>query len=561
MSIERLIEFEKTLDQHVESLPIWQLPIRCVLLSLHMAIHSFFAKGGTTGFNAASRASALLPLLARCPAEPIGENALNAFNAYQEADPAAANMIMALNYGHFCQIMPEVHRGYYDANLASDNHFVLTHLTPAFAATEAKDILLSELAIPHLAARRPDVRREIEELAATMPQADLRLVARVQGTYVHFYLNHLVEPPLVTDAAMQAAAGVSSAEFARFQAILFALSDFANDLANALEPQVRAAEPGDPIEAEWLEWISVFWQEEFLLHQFRELAGISEGAARRLMAIFGVDFRVQPPTVEHGGDGFFPPLALLPPEGVMIGPLFVRLFVQSRNLLYALQRIDRKLFDGVVSGHLEPQLIETASQMLSELGGLELRRNVSWNGGEIDLLAFDPKQNIAMHLQAKGALPPQGARMVARLEGRVQEGLDQIRRFRALESADVDKIISRALGREVRGACVFDMLLTRSCFGTHRTWETAGDVSLITLPVLSELTRQGGSDAVASLADIPARAAQFIDAYVAQANPRWVPSTLVLEGGQVDVPMLHYDNGYVERERQRVWRERPVLGR
>jgi hypothetical protein len=96
-------------------------------------------------------------------------NGVPSFGAYREAAPALQQLLLAINYGHFSEVMPQVHRNYYSVTVVGEKHFRLEHRIENSAATEARDIVLSELAMPHVTARPPDVRYAIEQLTHTVP--------------------------------------------------------------------------------------------------------------------------------------------------------------------------------------------------------------------------------------------------------------------------------------------------------------------------------------------------------------------------------------------------------
>jgi hypothetical protein len=168
-ALNQLREFENQLDAEVANLAIWKLPVRCVLFAMHYSLYGFFTSDREKAITIAGRMSHLIPMLAKCPPEPIGANAADAFGAYREADPALQQLLLAINYGHFSEVMPQVHRNYYSVTVVGEKHFRLEHRTENSAATEARDIVLSELAMPHVTARPPDVRYAIEQLTHTVP--------------------------------------------------------------------------------------------------------------------------------------------------------------------------------------------------------------------------------------------------------------------------------------------------------------------------------------------------------------------------------------------------------
>jgi hypothetical protein len=100
-------------------------------------------------------------------------------------------------------------------------------------------------------------------------------------------------------------------------------------------------------------------------------------------------------------------------------PEFLRLFLLERNILFDLNRRDEKLFGAVVAQHLEPLLLEEVRGQFDAFPDLEIRHNCNWTSGqvkgEMDMLVYSRSENTAAHVQAKAALPPQGAPWYARL--------------------------------------------------------------------------------------------------------------------------------------------------
>ena len=60
---------------------------------------------------------------------------------------------------------------------------------------------------------------------------------------------------------------------------------------------------------------------------------------------------------------------------------------------------------------MEPALIAAAVKILQQISQLIVVPNVCWERGEIDILIFNPDENAALQVQAKAAIPPEGARM------------------------------------------------------------------------------------------------------------------------------------------------------
>jgi hypothetical protein len=317
-----------------------------------------------------------------------------------------------------------------------------------------------------------------------------------------------------------------------------ALCDFSNQLAVALwsrQAQLGFESRNQSAWNEALEWMTLFWKENPMVGMLAALSELSTDTVDRLIDWFCLDFRRHPVDIKGAADGYFPPFIRLT-GCILLVPDFALAFLQSRNLLYILQRKDPKAFNTGLSHALEPQLIRTAQQVLEPLGFV-IKTNYIWASGEIDLLIYDANTNTAAHCQAKAPLSPQGARMVERLESRLKEGLDQLKQVRDLSASKRDELIGSALGRRVAGVNVRDILLARSCFGTVKTREAGFGIQLLSLPVLARITAEIKFDSkLCSLPEFLDKCSAYSAALPEKAGAEWVIRELQLNDVRIRVP-------------------------
>jgi hypothetical protein len=377
---------------------------------------------------------------------PVGVSVANAMLALDKAK--FNELLLLVQYGHFCEIMPEVHRGLYDV-LGGDAQFELRHTSQAVADGEACDVVLTEMAMPFYV-QAPADAAHFDGLARTLPTFDLStLVATVKQFYEH-YVNHSYEVPILSDAAFVSATGATYEQFVRFRSAWAAVADFALGMAGAVSRRLQASssnEDKDKLGNELFEWLAVRMKSSFLGGLIIGLTGLAPASFDALMRFFSID--ATNAAAPQGGDGFFPPIVSYS-DSYQFNAAVLRVMLSARNVPYGLNRTDRRKFDNLVSGDLEPQLLMSAEPIFRKIAKVEVVKNHAWGNGEIDLLAYQSSSNIALHVQAKAALPPQGARMVDRVEGRSREGLKQLAAFRALPQGRIDEVISAALEHRSR---------------------------------------------------------------------------------------------------------------
>lgn len=247
----------------------------------------------------------------------------------------------------------------------------------------------------------------------------------------------------------------------------------------------------------------------------------------------------------------------------MFSPDVLLHMTAQRNAVYVCSKSNRPLFDRIVSKEMEPRLLDVVEKQFRRDPALCVRANVTWTVndvvGEFDLVVYDPRRNAVCHVQAKAPVPPQGARMVERLEDRVAEGLDQLRRFRSLDVADRDRVLSGIFGQSIGLPELHELLITRTSFGTVKTWEALGSV----VPTNPQLLKGAiddllGRGSECTLPDLVTRLGSLLDELVRDCMPYWQPTSITLgdprNGSQLEMslPLLKLNGAALQAVRVRL---------
>lgn len=310
------------------------------------------------------------------------------------------------------------------------------------------------------------------------------------------------------------------------------------------------------ISAYW-DWICVTWPAHYFTVLVRQMAGLEPHSFDRLLNLYSVDLRKPEPALAHARDGFFPPLWWLP-DGVFFNPEMLAQSISTRNMVFVLRHLEEKQFNEVVSKHLEPQLLAMATEILLGTPGVTVYPGFNWSVGktksEIDLLVYFSQEDVVWHVQAKGGIPPEGARMILTLEGNVRKGLRQLEAFRNLAPAERERFIEKGLGKAVPGIQIVDVVLLRACAGTDRVWQEKKDVCFLTLPLLAELVRQARAEgSVRPLVECQRRVGSYLGELVTEAGCRWEIGEITLLGQTITMPLLKYDHTVIETRRRQCW--------
>lgn len=553
---EQLVEFERFADQEIAKLDLWKLPLRTVLTMLLMAADGQFIGGRLErrrepepekGTAIISRISYVLPYLRNCTPE-IGYDLADAIEVARPDHFRQINLVLA--YAHFCEVMPQVHKGTLSVSQA-DLGFKLTIPSHEFAEIEELDVILSELALPHFRGIPFHLFNECLDMVKAWPHLRVDdFLKAVKPAYEH-HVSNVLETSLLTAAAYEGALGFTRDQFVRTRAALLAYADFCLGMAGAAEALSNHAYTNarkTKMAQECLEWVVPLILSNHLLGVVAGLTGVHPSAVEKIVERFTVDIWNKSP--QPGGEGFTPPFFRFQ-DSLLFSPHTVRYMMPERNMLYTMNKSDRRRFDNVVSEFLEPALISDADDIFRSFPNLDTRKNIVWENGEIDLLVLDLDAGTALQIQAKSAIPPHGARMVARMEDRTLEAIAQIDRFSQLPPAERDRICLGAFGYNFEVRHWESAILARSCLGTVKAWSELGNIAPMNPQLIAAAAEPFRREGRLDLELFSKSLHAFLRDLRAQATRGWTSAKLKLFDKEIEVPLmdLNYTTIYNVRSR------------
>jgi hypothetical protein len=545
-NLKELEDFEHYADSEMAKLALWSQPVRSILSVIYLSadgqyVGKRFSRSGRrddeVGTATITRMSYVFQFFANCP-RVIGADIDDALSVVDEKFGRDIEQLLA--YAHFCEIMPLVRRGFLTVE-RQPSEFSLSHPSRDFVRHEENDILMSEMVLPHDLAPPPYPIENFKKMVKAWPKLPGdALIEVLKGAYDH-YVENVFELQLLSDDAFKEGFDFSREDFICTRAALMAYADFCLGMADAAELLSARAYTRPrrlKLQREVREWVSPLHSRNHIIGITAGLSGVQPDTAERIMDAFTIDLDKLKAT--GAGEGFFPPFLRLG-DALLFSPHALKRTMPERNVLYTIARTDKTKFDNVVSRHLEPALLEDAAQLLAGLPGVEVRKNVNWEKGELDLLAYHQASNSAFQVQAKAGLPPQGARMVAQVESRTLEATKQIRRFLDLSSDERDSICSSAIGRKVSGVVWSSGILVRTCLGTEKAWNTIEDCVPLNPVLLRSAVNGLSADAEFSFASMEAAVASSLASLRTAAVRGWENKSFTLFGEKIELPMLDLD--------------------
>jgi len=447
--------------------------------------------------------------------------------------------------------MPEVRSGYYKVKVDTAG-FTLQHPSRIFSQAEERDILLTEMSLAFDTHRPPIPVAAFDRMIIDWPtlnNADFIQVLR--GSADH-YLSVFREPALLPEDAYKTGFAFSRVEFQQVRAALMALADYCLGMASAAERQWQSASltKRNHWERECKEWTAPLLSKNFILGTTQALAGIDAKVLDLVMDYFTMD--AEQGDFQNAGDGYLPPFIALG-SSFIFSPYALKTMLPERNLLYVINKRNRTRFDELISAHLEPALLEEAARLIAQIPGVEVAKNVKWTGGEIDILVFQSSSKVAMHVQAKAALPPQGARMTRRIEDQTLKAVDQLKRFDAKSAKFRNELCARTFGKEIVPLSWVSGILSRSSLGTAKAWSAVEGIAILNPLLLTGAVSRIMADSKLSLADLPNITQTLVREITNRAVKGWTNNRINIFGTEVEVPLLDLDYEQITKIRHQLF--------
>ncbi|WP_037469848.1 hypothetical protein [Sinorhizobium fredii] len=550
------IEFEAEADQQISKLILWDGYARSIITFLFHSADVDFSGGRfgryrlrdiERGSMLLSRMSYLVPYF-RQTRKVIGAGVIDALNALSKRE--IEQIRDTLIYAHFCELAPQVRNGYLRCEQTQYGDFVLDHPSAEVAKHEVMDVVASELAMAFIGERPPLNVKALQRMAKLWPHLRSDDVIGVLHDAHAFFLRAVVENPFIAEEDYAATMGFSRASFHSVRAAMMSLAHWCSGMATAseaiyLNKAKKRKRNAEHWATECLEWSAPLLDKGFVVAILKAISKVSDEEFDRIFQFFVEDLNSKGSPLS--GDGYLAPIIAFP-KSYLISPRALHLMTTERNLLYVLNRTERKTFDDVVSHQLEPELLVSAANMFRQLPDVLVATNVQWAEGEIDLLVFSPQTNSALQVQAKAGIPPQGARMTRQVESNTLKAVAQLNRFDAIPPAERDRILSQAFGIGAKGVAWAGAVLVRSSFGTSKAWSELAGRAPFNPPLLKLLVNEHQGQNV-DLTTFPTRAWQSLETISEALFERWDNDEIILFGKTIVIPLMRLNNSEVFRIR------------
>lgn len=501
---EQLFQIETELDDAVKHLKLWELPFQTVLSCLLLTIDSVDkSKGTDTAMDYCSRLSYVYNLVKTLSAKVAINSSTNAILALRPED---AHSLKFLNsYAHFSLLIPQVRRNVMKPSKIEGKYIELEYSSEEAEFAELIDRLYSYLSLQMMVSYKgeEELKVYLKEKAAAK---DLTINATDEAWLKHMFLSfkeYLITVEVLPSSIMTEILGFGYNGYLTFTATIRAFAEFHLHLGSAYlslaqKERDNNVELADELMSEYFENVVNCFDLQFV-DLYVSISGLSKdkimGLLSYYMTIYSNNLGDAIEEKSFCDEGFFPPFCLFG-NYLISSPHSSRYMLPINNILYSINKKQPKFFNDRISSHLEPTLINQLAYLFKTLNSnFRSAKNVSYPGGEADLLVISEIENTCLAIQVKSTIAPDSSRTVKRVQDRALEGINQIEHFRSIPKEDKQRIVNHRFGVKLSETSFIDLLLVRSSAGTELIWKHNSHIRIINYCflawIISEKIKEG----------------------------------------------------------------------
>lgn len=548
---KQILLLEKEMDSIFDSLKIWDLPFQAVLsnlLFLADIVDSPDKKDNP--FDFASRLSYILPQLKkRCNNLTLCNTSLEALRL-AESEEYLKDLSFLNSYAHLSMITPQVHRNTFITREVQNNLIKLEFEDKLTENAELIDRLYSNLAceviIPF------DRLDELGKLIRYEYENDIILGEEEYKWVIQiykYYLRAQVSIKVLPDNVLIENLGFSHEELYKFCAAFRAFADLILVQGNTY----KDLSMNESLSIEEREYLGqayvncmVYQMADRDLELIQDVSGLKEEILYKILSyyttIISNDTGKEIQNISSCGDGYFPPLTLIS-KVFITSPHAIRCLLNVNNLLYSLNITQKRIFDNHISGELEPILIKQIRRVFDGIPGLRSAPNVNYgsDNSEIDILVLSEESGVCISIQAKATLAPDSARTVARVEGRVTEGVTQTQRFEKLSEDEKLQIINRTFNTNIQELKIIHLIVVRSSAGSKKSWNYNEEYRIINYPVLAKILADKIISQNLSIEYLPEEILEFQQNLIDSSECSFEIETLEINNTMIQFPIIDFN--------------------
>lgn len=476
-----LIQKEKEIDTYFKALNIWKHSHFTIYLSLcYYAERLEYEGNGDFSSGFLSRLGLFYKDFVSLSQKDEYDTTWESLSVTIDDRDFNSNINFLYAYGHFCVLMPQIHRDIFDVNNSQNGNVILSFKNQEFIDAEIKDRFLSEISLPFAIGylKLKDLQSYLRFKTILKNKNFDDLDVKWIKDIFSYYLATLKRVEILTDDVLIESLGFSNSDYIKFESSLRACSEFLIHLARSYKDRSDEADSikeKESLIGEYLEFINCCFTYQSI-DLFVEVSGLERDVFKNIFSYFSSIYSTpkHEPYISnaHIGEDYLSPF-ILTTNRILFSPHAIKDFLSFNNIIYSLSKKNLKLFDQKISSHLEPTLIFQVDRLFSNFSNLITKQNVDYPGGEIDYMVLSEDEKVCLVFQIKATLAPINIRSTERVESRSLEGIKQLKVFQSKTSDDKLKFVNDTFKVSLSEVKFVDVLLLRSCAGSENVWSSS----------------------------------------------------------------------------------------
>ncbi|GFD92167.1 hypothetical protein KUL156_40110 [Alteromonas sp. KUL156] len=490
---EKLIEIEKQVDKEILELKIYELPFQSVYT--YLLFNANYIGDPNISDDTVNYLMRVPHIYKLIKGKCLKDKVQTPNKVFLKLNKSHIDDINFLNsYAHFSLLMPQIYRGTLEVKSIVGRKIELDYKDDQVKMSELIDKLYTTLSLP-INFKTPSYKELVDFIKYKFDNDDLGFTGLDYGYIEKLYREHcriFFFVNVLEDKVLNENLGFDNSDYIKFISSMKAYADYLISILTNIEEKFK--EDISDEEKDLLTELQINTSAKCMDYEaLKVLVKVSELDEVKFFNILSYFIDVYSNSTGREievnsfvGDGYQPPFIFFD-DHVIFSPHSLRYFFSFNNVLFSINKTNQKLFNNKLSSGLEPVLLDQMEYLFKSFEGLEVRKEVLYDGGEVDLIVLSEKEKVCLAFQVKTTITPSNSRMVARVQDRVLEAKKQIDNFEEIDMSQKIGLINKAFGVDMQEIKIINLILMRSSAGAELGWEINKSCKILNYSFLASI--------------------------------------------------------------------------
>jgi hypothetical protein len=536
---EEIFKIEKILDAEFENLNIFkELSFQTIYSNLLYRAQRININSKEEIIDDLHRISLIYYQLEELSKTKIYDNSSEALMCFNN-DKHNVDLEYIYSYAHFCMIMPQIHKNTFKVEAIEGNKIKIEYLDNETLYAEKIDRLYSSFSSPLQFNLKDKILEDLFHIIAF--DNNLKLEEKIIDKLYNFHFKQNIVSNLLPDSTLINNLNFDNSDANKVFAFLKTISEYHIRFSNFYFIKGKELESDELIDLHLKNSICLYQKNDFfqLISKYTEVKRdkITE-ILSYLTDIYASDDKSK--TNTYVGDGILAPLTNFE-DKIVFSPYSLKHLSTFNNVLYSLNKRKKTIFDNHISKELEPLLITQVKELFLNFEYLELKKNITYTKGEIDIMVFSKRENTCIIGQVKATITPSNPRTVQRVEQRIYEAKKQIEAFNSLIQSEQQDIINNTFSVNNKKTKMIPLIILRSSAGSKKAWKINEKFKIVNFEFLKMILKEKKKHKKYNIDNIEKEIKRYQDKILKKAEFKTDYETLKINEYEITFPNINYN--------------------